>query len=484
MDLIGAVKGLAAKRSVHNDDLFVDRLNHRYTVGIIVFFAAVVTASHYSGKPINCWVPGHFTGNYGSYADDICWVSSTYNVPLSDDLPHDESTRKEKMLKYYQWTPFILLLMAMLFYLPRMIWRSLNDKSGLDLQNITNAVYNQANDRQGLLSYLTNMFDHYVTSNKRPDELHDFVYDQLQSPNLQKDTIHFRKRKNVYNEETNLKHEHDDDDEEEEEVEQYIAENAGKKGFARAKDSFCNAFKTCCITKGKRHGNYLTALFIFTRVLYTINSFLQLFLLNHFLGNDYILLGFDVISKVWYGEDWAQLTRFPRVTMCDFKIREVGIVHRYTVQCVLSINLFNEKIFIFLWFWLLMVAFMNVFDLFGWIHSIIINANDRYMYVKQRLYASNNGNREKKVFLNDPENKKYFKKFVNNYLKEDGVLALRFLSRNSQDLIVAEVIAKLFESYKENQMYVKEQKKLRKQRRSQQTEDDTPRFATINETSH
>lgn len=122
MDLIGAVKSLAAKRSVRNDDLFVDRLNHRYTVGIIVFFAVVVTASQYSGKPINCWVPGHFTGNYNSYADDICWVSSTYNVPLEEDLPNDENVRKDKMLKYYQWTPFILLLMAMLFYLPRMIW--------------------------------------------------------------------------------------------------------------------------------------------------------------------------------------------------------------------------------------------------------------------------------------------------------------------------------------------------------------------------
>ena len=50
------------------------------------------------------------------------WVSSTYNIPMNEDIPHNESDRKEKMLKYYQWTPFILLLQAMLFYLPRMIW--------------------------------------------------------------------------------------------------------------------------------------------------------------------------------------------------------------------------------------------------------------------------------------------------------------------------------------------------------------------------
>ncbi len=83
--------------------------------------------------------------------------------------------------------------------------------------------------------------------------------------------------------------------------------------------------------KGKRYGNYLLALFVFTKVTYTVNSLAQLLLLNYFLGNDFLLLGIEVLSKIWYGDDWTQLKRFPRVTMCDFRIREVGIVHRYTV---------------------------------------------------------------------------------------------------------------------------------------------------------
>jgi hypothetical protein len=329
MDLVGAVKRLAAKNT-NNDDLFVDRLNHRYTVGIIVLFAVVVTASQYSGKPINCWVPGHFTGNYNAYADDICWVSSTYNIPLDDDLPHSEKDRKDVMLKYYQWTPFILLLSAMCFYFPRMIWKSLNDKSGLDLHNITEAVYNQAADREGLLAYLANTFDHYVNSNKKPSELEDLFFSQLDSaPLANTESIHYRKRKDVYTEQDNLKDEGEDVDGDELE---YYKDHAAASGLGRFKQNFCNAFKNCCFTKGKRNGNYLTVLFVTTRIMYTFNSIAQLFVLNHFLGNDFILLGFEVMSKVWYGEDWAQLKRFPRVTMCDFKIREVGIVHRYTVS--------------------------------------------------------------------------------------------------------------------------------------------------------
>ena len=57
MDFINALRslGVSRKHSKHNDDLFVDRLNHRYTVAIIIAFAIVVTMSQYGGHPINCW---------------------------------------------------------------------------------------------------------------------------------------------------------------------------------------------------------------------------------------------------------------------------------------------------------------------------------------------------------------------------------------------------------------------------------------------
>ena len=47
-------------------------------------------------------------------------------------------------------------------------------------------------------------------------------------------------------------------------------------------------------------------------------------------------VGWDIQSKY-----------FPKVTLCDFQIREplhLKGLHRYTVQCVLPLNLFSQQV--------------------------------------------------------------------------------------------------------------------------------------------
>ena len=123
-----------------------------------------------------------------------------------------------------------------------------------------------------------------------------------------------------------------DDNSSDSDDEKVLELNKKESKFKRSMRSCSHIFKVLWLTKGKRYGNYLMSLFVIVRILYTFNSIVQLFILNHFLGNDYLILGFEVIGKIWNGDDWTQLKRFPRVTMCDFRIREVGIVHRYTVR--------------------------------------------------------------------------------------------------------------------------------------------------------
>ena len=160
---------------------------------------------------------------------------------------------------------------------------------------------------------------------------------------------------------------------------------------------------------------------------------------------------------------------------------------------MLSINLFNEKIFIFIWFWLFLVSLFNLFDLISWIYILIINTHERYKYVKRRLNSLNSNTNISGV-LDDFEDKKLFKRFVNNYLREDGILALRLMSRNSHDLIVSEVIKNLYKLYSSDQKQQILNNRLKSSHRQREnlTEVSTdvildernmsnPRFAPINE---
>ena len=117
----------------------------------------------------------------------------------------------------------------------------------------------------------------------------------------------------------------------------------------------CCQFLCCCCCK-HYYGNYLVIIYFLVKFLWLVNTLGQLLLLNAFLGNEYYLFGIEVIEKLLKNQRWTENRHFPKVTYCDFKIREIGINHFYTVQCVLRINLFNEVIFIVLWFWLVSIS--------------------------------------------------------------------------------------------------------------------------------
>ncbi|VDO03351.1 unnamed protein product [Rodentolepis nana] len=115
------------------DDDFVDRVNHTYTMNLIMFFTAVVLSRQFVGKPISCWIPNDFTGAQGEYAETVCWVTSTYFIPPAQaTVPIEEDVRYEKKI-YYQWVPFILMIQAALFVVPCIVWRLFNAQSRINV---------------------------------------------------------------------------------------------------------------------------------------------------------------------------------------------------------------------------------------------------------------------------------------------------------------------------------------------------------------
>lgn len=175
------------------------------------------------------------------------------------------------------------------------------------------------------------------------------------------------------------------------------------------------------------------------------NAVGQLYLLNYLLGSENLGLhfaefGIHIVKLLIRGQDIGENSLiFPRVTMCDFKIRQFSNNQDYTVECALPINLFSEKFFIFLWFWIVMVFFANIYSLLSWLWSIF--SVSRVSYIKKYVKLA------ERVNKNDLD-RRHIACFADEYLRHDGIFCLRMLSSNTNDVIAAQVIAHLWNNYK------------------------------------
>lgn len=215
-------------------------------------------------------------------------------------------------------------------------------------------------------------------------------------------------------------------------MDQYLT---GLRRKQRAKASWFRSFAVLV------RGSYLTYVYLFVKVLYVVNVVGQLFLLNAFLSTDFHLYGFDVLARMVRGEEWSTSTRFPRVTLCDFRIRKMGHnVNRYTVQCALPMNLFYEMMFIFMWFWMVFVLVVTVCSLVLWAYS---TAFFRFpeSYLRNRLVDTDRVDAASAVDGGVPAD------FVREYLRRDGCFIVRLVAKNAGDRIAGDLVAGVWDLY-------------------------------------
>ena len=93
-------------------------------------------------------------------------------------------------------------------------------------------------------------------------------------------------------------------------------------------------------------------------------------------------------------------------------IREVGNPnksHKYTVQCVLPINLFNQQIFTAIWFWYVIVLIWNIAEMCVWIRRCLPSKANKW--IARRVLLINQSIKVRKNRL---------KHFMETYLEPDG----------------------------------------------------------------
>lgn len=103
---------------------------------------------------------------------------------------------------------------------------------------------------------------------------------------------------------------------------------------------------------------------VLCETLNLVNVLAQVWSTNRFLGGRFYRLGVDFIEEDFSGTMDVLDTIFPKVTKCHFhKYGPSGTIQKHDALCVMALNVINEKIFTFLWFWYAIIIFVSVIAL-------------------------------------------------------------------------------------------------------------------------
>ncbi|VDP11704.1 unnamed protein product [Onchocerca flexuosa] len=346
----------------HSDpiDDFVDRLNYMYTVGLFMFMATLIGTKQHFGTAIQCMVPAHFPGTWVDYVQDYCFVSNTYLINTSRIIAKGETTNvfKEEIV-YYQWVPYVLLLQALLCYLPKILWNIVIITRDLDMRSI--------------------------------------VEEAMKLPSITTLSVRQKHLKRIANFSIG-----------------YI-----KYKQKRWTVKCCSAYHFYVLVKWFYFGSCLC----------------QVLLINNFVGDGSLLWGYRFMEEIFKGNDWKTSHIFPWVTFCDVKIAEIGQTNTHTVQCVLMINVLNEKLYVAIWFWLTLLVLI---DAVSAINSTLFLLCPYLQYTRVlSLLQTNNNYIDVKV-------KRRLLDFTKNMLHLDGILLLSFIKNRVNGLIASDLMREIW----------------------------------------
>lgn len=134
------------------------------------------------------------------------------------------------------------------------------------------------------------------------------------------------------------------------------------------------------------HGMYVTC-FAICELLNFINVVGQIYLIDTFLGGEFTKYGVEVLKFTGMDQEFRadpMVKVFPRMTKCTFhRFGSSGDVQRHDALCILPLNIINEKIYIFLWFWFVILAVFSGF-IVGYRALIMLWPASRYLVLRSR----------------------------------------------------------------------------------------------------
>lgn len=378
-------------------DDHVDRMGRRYVVAMIGIQLTLIFGGEFiRGNQIQCFLPVYFTGAQEEYAESLCWTMSTeyiiegnaekdigslgyYNRPIQGRYETHETKYvgpnhpgERVSVSYYQWTPLILVILGLLFHIPHIVWSNLAKASGLPLKSVVSS----AHDMSGVSE------------------------DGSERDGIAKDIVYVITR---YTEASHL------DD------------------------------KTA-LKVGRSHGNVLFFSYMLVKLLYIAVLAVQLVLLQLFLGNDprfnVLLHGAKVIDGLLRNGTWQQNAIFPIKTVCTFEAEQQGNPLPYTLECIIPINLYNDKFFA-----LFTIAFPILI-------ALVIVSTARWFYANSKVgrRAFVKAHLESPLAL-DSSSSRDLSLFSEEYLRRDGLFCLMMMKMNVGRDVVENVLEVMWNQF-------------------------------------
>ncbi|EFO93859.1 hypothetical protein CRE_09875 [Caenorhabditis remanei] len=336
-----------------------DSLSCLISAFLFIIASILTSAKTYVGSAMECWVPQTYSGEWGEFAENYCFLKDTYWYPVKEEMIEIPDYHKERhRLSYYQWSSMYMAMAGIAFMIPKFLWKmaqSYTDMSLIYFCDTANTIRTE-------------------TAEKRREKVKEMAT------------------------------------------------------FMHAKLTSVHA--PSCFTTIPMY-----IVYGIIKVLYLVIACVQFCALGYFLGQKKDLFwGWTLFWNLMNGVTWETTGLFPRLTFCDFTVREMaGNNREETIQCVIGINEFNEKIFLFLWFWL-------VFLLFSTLVAHIFNAVQfsKSYFINSLLHSTRKN--DKSI------NKALFQQFEREYLTKDGKLILSFVKSQS-DLVAQEVAVEMFQDF-------------------------------------
>ncbi|CAH1127039.1 unnamed protein product [Ceutorhynchus assimilis] len=173
---------------------------------------------------------------------------------------------------------------------------------------------------------------------------------------------------------------------------------------------------------------------MFCETLNLLNVILQIYIADMFLSNQFLHLGADVWREGLESSVDPLDEVFPKVTKCTFhKYGPSGSIQWHDAMCIMALNIINDKIYTFLWFWFVVLFICTAMALVWRLITVLLHA-------KSKLF-----NRLVFAYTCPGKINPWDVLTVSKYCSYTDWLFLKYLSKNLDGLVFREIIIGLAE---------------------------------------